>query len=189
MGWLYNTHPQPKKLFIDDVLRRNFTDDNCSLLASSLRGNRLWILARNKREDAPFIALFLLACYKGCWGYKDIYESMGPYYYDCPLSFLDQAPEPPYCSIDGHAGEPRTTWRDHVRRFHAAQAERRRIGRPKVGEELTLVDARFPGYGGTYRVTRDLGRRGVELNGYLRMKAHQLKWAERKTPALQTHAH
>jgi hypothetical protein len=184
MGILRNNYPQRKEDFVKEILQ-SFNSD-VLLLASSLRGNNLWVLLRHARSGQVVIGLFLLSCYKGCWGERSLSEDDGPFHYDCPLSFLDRAPEPSSCPIDGHAGEPRTTWRDHVRRFHAAAAERRRIGRPKVGDEIVLADARFPGYGGTYRVTEDLGRRGLELNGYLRMKAHQLKWAERKTTATCT---
>ena len=41
------------------------------------------------------------------WGYKPLEESMHPYYYSCPLSYLDLAPEQ---SAD---------WRAGVRAYHA----------------------------------------------------------------------
>lgn len=41
------------------------------------------------------------------WGYKPLDESMHPYYYSCPLSYLDLAPEQ---SAD---------WRAGVRAYHA----------------------------------------------------------------------
>ena len=171
MGWLYNTHPPSTDSFVKEILH-GF--NKTLLLAHSLRGNHLWVLAQNPGQD-PFIGLFLLARNEGCWGYKDLAESDGPYAYDCPLSYLDRAPEPEGCCRD-HTGSGRS-WRDYVRDHHAAQASRRR-SRPKVGDEIVLADTRFPGHGGTYRVTADLGRKGVELNGYIRMKSHQLKWAE-----------
>lgn len=171
MGWLYNTHPQPKDSFVKGILQRNF--NKTLLLAHSVRGNHLWILAQIPDQD-PFIGLFLLQCHKGCWGYKDLAESDSPYAYDCPLGYLDRAPEPEdFCRDHGGTGK---SWRDHVREYHAELTARRR-SRPKVGDEIVLADKRFPGYGGTYRVTADLGRRGVELNGYIRMKSYQLKWA------------
>jgi hypothetical protein len=181
MGWLCSTTPSSKQRYVDDLLLRIIDPKHDLLLAHSLRGNHLWILVRTS-SGIPVIGLLLLRCSEGCWGYKDMCEADGPSYYDCPLSFLDRAPEPNFCWIDGHAGVPRTTWRDHVREFHKAQAERRR-SRPRVGDEIVLPEDRFPGHGGTYRVTADLGRKGIQLNGYIRMKNYQLKWPARKTPA------
>ena len=52
------------------------------------------------------------------WGYKDMDESMFPYYFSCPLGYLDMVP------IDQYGGN--TEWRDCVRRYHAQQAEKRK---------------------------------------------------------------
>jgi hypothetical protein len=52
------------------------------------------------------------------WGYKDLEESMHPYFYSCPLGYLKQVPMDQY---GGHA-----EWREGVQRYHALQAERRR---------------------------------------------------------------
>jgi hypothetical protein len=51
------------------------------------------------------------------WGYKDMEESMHPYYYSCPLSYLELVP------LDQYGGYPE--WREGVRRYHALQAEKR----------------------------------------------------------------
>jgi hypothetical protein len=52
------------------------------------------------------------------WGYKDMDESMFPYYFSCPLGYLDKVPLEQY---GGHA-----EWREGVRRYHAQQAEKRK---------------------------------------------------------------
>jgi hypothetical protein len=52
------------------------------------------------------------------WGYKDMEESMHPYYYSCPLGYLEMVPIDQY---GGHA-----EWRECVRHYHAQQAEKRR---------------------------------------------------------------
>ena len=49
------------------------------------------------------------------WGYKDMEESMGPYFYSCPLKYLDIVPVV--------ANE---SWREQVRAYHARSKERRR---------------------------------------------------------------
>jgi len=48
------------------------------------------------------------------WGYKDMEESMHPYYYSCPLGYLELAPVE--CE----------DWRVGVRTYHAEQAKRRK---------------------------------------------------------------
>jgi hypothetical protein len=44
------------------------------------------------------------------WGYKSLDESVHPYYYSCPLRYLDMAP------VQSPA------WRERVHRFHAGRA-------------------------------------------------------------------
>ena len=51
------------------------------------------------------------------WGYKDMEESMHPYYYSCPLSYLELVP------IDQYGGN--AAWRAGVQQYHALQAEKR----------------------------------------------------------------
>ena len=63
-------------------------------------------------QSRRFIRCDLLDQYKGLWGYKGLEESMHPYYYSCPLRFLDLAPEA--CPA----------WRQGVRALHADRRER-----------------------------------------------------------------
>lgn len=75
----------------------------------------LWVLFQTTEYREPvvikrWIGCFLLEYYKedNGWGYKDMEESMGPCYYNCPLSYLDMA-------NDGIHEE----WRKAVREYHA----------------------------------------------------------------------
>jgi hypothetical protein len=180
MGWLHETHPSgSKQQYVTDLLQRNFNNrpGHCELLDHSLRGNHLWLLVRlNDPGAQPSIGLFLLRCHNGCWGYKGMSEEDSPYFYDCPLKFLEQAPEPRSFNLN-HRDSGRS-WRDFVREHHAALKQQRKRPRPAVGQKIRLDGERFPGYGGIYAVTADLGRKGLELNNYLRLSAHQIKWAE-----------
>ena len=47
------------------------------------------------------------------YGYKNMSEETGPFYYDCPLEYLDMTPAPTgiYCN----------DWRDNVRKWHNEQ--------------------------------------------------------------------
>jgi len=65
------------------------------------------------------------------WGYKDMTEQMGPYYYSVPLSFLDAVPLSELGDAPGCAEE----WRDKVRENAAA----RNVGRQlRIGATYLL---------------------------------------------------
>jgi len=68
-----------------------------------------------------WITCDLLRHQQGSWGYKDLDEAMFPYYFSCPLSYLDMVPIETY----GGCAE----WRDGVTAYHTRQKEkRRRVG-------------------------------------------------------------
>jgi hypothetical protein len=102
-------------------------------LAHCLRGNHLWAVVElvDEQETRPerYIACYLLAYDKSCrgGGYKDMDESLHPFYYDCPLGYLAMAP------IACEA------WREAVRAYHARL--RRRF---EVGQKVALVGSRLP---------------------------------------------
>lgn len=62
-----------------------------------------------------YIELFMLQYYRGKaeelvgWGYKPIPEKDHPYFYSCPLSYLDMVPE------DRYPEQTRPDWRRTVR--------------------------------------------------------------------------
>jgi len=51
--------------------------------------------------------------FRSSWGYKSLIEAMHPFYYSCPLSFLEMVP----------AGSPEVCpeWRAMVRKWHVEQ--------------------------------------------------------------------
>ena len=51
------------------------------------------------------------------WGYKDMDESVHPYYFSCPLGYLDLVP------IDTYGGN--AEWREEVRSHHARRKQKR----------------------------------------------------------------
>ena len=87
-------------------------------LAHSVRGNTLFAVLQPYKVGEPervedrIIIVFLLRKDRGAgWGYKDMDETMNPYYYNCPLKFLELAP---------HAhGQYSEEWRAGVRAYHA----------------------------------------------------------------------
>ncbi|MDA9856609.1 hypothetical protein N9D23_00690 [Rubripirellula sp.] len=52
------------------------------------------------------------------WGYKDMDESMGPYYYSVPIKYLNMVP------IDVYGGN--SEWRSEVMRHHEKRRAKRR---------------------------------------------------------------
>lgn len=90
-----------------------------------MRGKVLWsvveITDKQAHRSKRVIVCHLLARQKDCgWGYKDIDESMHPYHYSCPLSYLDMAP---VANAD---------WRAGVQAYHRCRNQRLEIGQ-KVG--------------------------------------------------------
>ncbi|WP_449757697.1 hypothetical protein [Delftia acidovorans] len=105
------------------------------VIAHALRGNVLWsvvqVTAKAEgvhRDLAPGQSLCTIRCdllerSGGQWGYKPLDESMHPYYYSCPLSYLNLAPEQ---SAD---------WRAGVRAYHA----RRRTSKEATAPATALT--------------------------------------------------
>lgn len=112
-------------------------------------GNDLWVLFRRTSKMAPtdierFIVLFKISRWgAGDWAYKPIEESMGPFEYTCPLSFIEAAQHPfPNGYPEGYGD-----WRTKVRAFHARKNQK--IG---VGDIVKLTN------GKEYRVI-EVGRK------------------------------
>lgn len=138
------TSPDFTRESIRDEVTRTLERPNgghLKTLRSSFSGNTLWVLheIRKAEEDGSeiirFIACYRLSRYKGEWGYKDIDESMGPCYYDCPISYLDGATEP--------MNEDAAEWRKSAREYGERKAAQRRK-RPAVGETWSLRGCTIP---------------------------------------------
>lgn len=67
-----------------------------------------------------WICCHLVKIHNGEWGYKDMEESVHPYYYSCPLGYLELAPEVK-CE----------EWRKEVREHHEHVAEKRKRRKQK----------------------------------------------------------
>lgn len=149
MGYSFNVHPQPKSSFVEECiseLKRDYT-----VISHAVRGNNLWIIVKEGEDKDPIIALYLLASQGGCWGYKSFAEVEHPYYYSCPLNFLEKVPV------------KNQSWRDKVKEYHARKSPNQRSVRPKVGDTVILPADKFPGFAGSYLVTKTLGRKGYEI--------------------------
>jgi hypothetical protein len=86
MGW-YGTPGATKTQVKKEIL------GDYKPIAHKMVGNELWMVVRGNVDPTKlYIILALLSCNEGCWGYKPMDETMGPYYYGCPTSYFDMVP-------------------------------------------------------------------------------------------------
>ncbi|MDG9757861.1 hypothetical protein N5E31_03670 [Pseudomonas chengduensis] len=126
MGWLYSSRSR-SELIHHLIQAQDHPQTSIHVIAHALRGNVLWSVVEVTAkvegvhkdlapgESMRYIRCDLLQRSGGQWGYKDMSESVHPFYYTCPLSYLDMAP----------VQSPE--WREHVRAYHA---QRRGITAP-----------------------------------------------------------
>lgn len=147
MGWTYSNVITEKAAMVNNRTsswssQREIDGEQVQVsgvcLAHSVRGKCLWtvwevkkvFLASNKPPVIHrFIGLDLLSK-DGTYGYKDMEESVHPYYYDCPLKYLDMVPE-----------VASQEWRDGVRAYHAKKNAKAKIA---VGDTVKLVNTTIP---------------------------------------------
>jgi hypothetical protein len=147
MGTYYGWH---SKEALVEYLKTDFSD-HVKAIRHSLRGNHFWTLVENKNTGERIIRLDVITCYKGEWGYKPLDETMGPFYYDCPIGMIEQTTP----TDNKYANK----WRQRVIDCHAKKRERTKI-KYKEGQTWNL-------YGKEYVLTRKAGpRKG--WNGYLK---------------------
>lgn len=147
MGWLYS-HATRQQV-IESLIG---PDANIATLKHCTVGNILWTVCESAKTGRKFIACYLLGRNNGQWGYKDMEESMHPYYYSCPLPYLAEAPE------------ANADWRVKVRAYHAQRARKLAVGRTYalVGSTLPRVTIiqlkplRGTYNGTTYRVRKQM---------------------------------
>ena len=143
MGWTsVQKHYNSAKEFAQDVIL-----NDGDFVKHRMVGNHLWTVYENPEVGKKFVLLFLIEKHGGWYGYKEISESMHPYYYDCPLSIIKAAGE----TDNENAKE----WRELVFKYHAEK-------------KIKVSDKFKPGmkikYGEkTYQLISDLGRLGWSI--------------------------
>jgi len=120
MGWDFKADAT-KKDIIADLTKEG---EKVKTLAHTCKGNTLWTVHENKVTGEKWIGCYLLGSSRVFgWGYKDMCESMHPYYYSCPLSYLDMAPVA--CP----------EWREGVKAYHV----KAKLAL-KVGDKVKLIE-------------------------------------------------
>ena len=119
MGWTYLPVPR------EELIRRLLAPEDgatawVKIIAHEVQDEILWSVEQftarqttsflEAGQSRAFIVCYLLNGSAGGSGYKALEESMHPFYYSCPLHFLDLAPE------------QSRAWREGVRAYHAQRA-------------------------------------------------------------------
>lgn len=132
MGW-YFSHQSRSELIAELIAPQETSRASIKVIAHTLRGNVLWSVAEvtAKTEGvhadlAPgdtvrYIRCDLLQRSGNQWGYKPMDESVSPFYYTCPLSYLEMA------------AEVSSQWRAGVRAYHA---QRRIHGKASTATQM-----------------------------------------------------
>jgi hypothetical protein len=142
MGWLYGWHSR------EDLIK-HLVDEPISYRTIAHRATYedhqaiLWAVHEfpvdcevEQYRGKRFIACYLMGYDRrdSTHGYKDMEESMGPFFYSCPLIFLVHAPE-----VANQA------WRDGVAKFHAEKSVKRlKMKAIKIGETVKLKEGCKP---------------------------------------------
>jgi len=110
----------PKGATKDNVISEIRFDLRKSLIESTVVGNILWglveLLSDNPNAGKKLIICYKLVNSKGGWGYKPMDETMGPNFYDCPMTFLSNASEP--------LNEYSKKWRAEVRKHYIEKCDK-----------------------------------------------------------------
>lgn len=128
MGWtFFNASGKPS-----EILTREFTQIPCEkypsefkVLDQAMRGN-VWYAAIQSTNHNGIVRVYGMICLwskrRGEFGYKELGEDMGPYYYDAPLrivNLLDKlSPNPVGLSLQ---------WRKSVREYHATKKAKKAL--------------------------------------------------------------
>lgn len=99
MGWTVPYTTTSRDELVRHILDEHNEPGRFEIIDHSLRGNVLYVVFRKPEQGYRFIAIYLLSGPSPrsrregdrCWGYKDMDESMRPYYYDCPERLLKQS--------------------------------------------------------------------------------------------------
>ena len=132
MGWLFTEDASRSDIINKLTSPEENNTRRWETLAHCVRGNVLWAVIEItcKQDDTRkrFIACDLLSSDKDYgWGYKDMEESMFPYYFSCPLTYLNMVP---VANAD---------WRTEVQKYH-----QRRHRKVDIGQKIGLVNASIP---------------------------------------------
>lgn len=145
MGWLFSRDLTREKLIKERTADWENANGKGRCIAHCTRGNCLWKVVEftyfdETKGKTRYIGLDLIEPRKGeGWGYKDMDESCHPYYYTCPLQYLNMVPV------------ANSEWRAGVLQYHARMQA---VDNLKIGDTITLVNSSIKQITITGRVKR-----------------------------------
>jgi hypothetical protein len=123
MGWTsFRVSPSQKTVdLVISQINSVTTTRSWEVVDHSMRGNVFYGLVKRTKFDTNeveyFAVVYLTSRRNGEFGYKDMDESMGPYYYDCPNRILNKlevlSPNPSECA---------KKWRDTCRQKQSTKS-------------------------------------------------------------------
>lgn len=160
MGWTFTRDMDRNEMIRERTEAWESDTHKCVCLKFRAIGKTLWkvleITEKATQTVKRFIALDLIESdRKNGYGYKDMEESMLPYSYNCPLSFLKMVPEV--------ANE---TWRKRVVAYHALQSIK-----PELGKTYKTIGLAIP----EVKIVQVKPLRGEFAGAVYRIKAKYLE--------------
>lgn len=130
MGWLYTYGASKRDVIKERCAPWKWNAASGQTIAKCIRGNVLWrVVEVYHRTTGHFeraiMCDLLQTDLEGNWGYKDMDESMHPYYWSCPVKYLGMNTVP-YCP----------EWREGVREY-ASKVKLRRQRINQYRKQLT----------------------------------------------------
>lgn len=138
MSWTFPNTKLTKAAIIQYRLQTHRSPDGRTqtVIAHRVVGDTIWKVIETTTPGSPsqrHIGLDILMHTPNGYGYKDLYESYGPYSYDCPLSFLAMTP----------TQDP--AWRAKVHEHHAyRQAQKKLLAQAPIGSVIRFRHAKIP---------------------------------------------
>ena len=148
MGWTFPHSTTTKARLKEEILSDYRHHPNWKILKTALVGSCFWMALHSLKTDEKFIVLYLMEKHDGVYGYKDMDETMHPFFYNCPLSLLDLTTSPK------NEANP---WR-RAMRANAARVAMRKITPIKVGDFVTVRNGK-----GFYKVIGRCGTRSWHI--------------------------
>lgn len=116
MGWTFMGRPQDVRAELRELYQSQFTQ----VIDDAVIGRTYYCAVEVNKPGKPrevYAGVALYSLKGGEFGYKEMDESMGPYYFECPIRILDKLTPP----TSSYAAE----WRNKCRAHHASRRARR----------------------------------------------------------------
>jgi len=129
MGWTSSLRWRGPREVRLAALRESYDAGTVVSSTPTSSGRHVWVLA--ERDGVRYIDLILIeGGHNAAWAYKTMSEASQPFYYDCPLALLAEAPE------------TSPEWRAGVRAFHEAASRSYKAGDTVTvyGKSYVVVD-------------------------------------------------